>query len=55
MNELLKGFKGAATPQGIGSILAVFLVFALLAYFGFTPVSVASDVKGRLQANRTAA
>lgn len=48
MDGIIKGFKTAGTPAGVGSLLAIFLVFALLAYMGVTPASVASTVERRL-------
>lgn len=52
MDGVIKGFKTAATAQGVGSLLAIFLVLAVLAYLGITPAGVASSVQRRLSGSQ---
>lgn len=49
MDGVIKGFKQAATPAGVGSLLAIFLFLAVLAYLGVTPTGVAANVQRRVQ------
>jgi hypothetical protein len=52
MNDVIAGFKQAGTAKGVGSLLAIFLVFAVLAYLGVTPASAASNVSRRLSGSQ---